>query len=154
MDYVKEIRDLILKCAKATVKLINKKEIAVYFLKKNQHPQDLPDDSIAVYCFLYKGEFLKIGQTNNNTRFKSHHYHMKSNRSTLAPSLIKDEELKLNNKDKENIKDWIINNCKRINIIFPYSHNKEDRYLLDFIEGLLHYKYNPRYERNFKNTNE
>lgn len=58
----------------------------------NNKPLRLPNNKIAVYTFYYNGNFLKIGQANikSNARYQSHHYHIKSGRSTLANSLVAD----------------------------------------------------------------
>lgn len=108
-------------------------------------PLALPIGKIAVYTFYYNGQFLKIGQANSNSgpRYQSHHYHIKSGESTLANSLIKDSSMNslVNN---SNVTQWIKDNCKRFDIIIDGTKN--DKMTLNFVEGLLHYYYRPKYE--------
>lgn len=113
----------------------------------HQYPSKLVDDSSAVYCFYYPESetFLKIGKVsrNSNARYVYQHYGFNA-RSTLAKSIIADKELNINDSlSEDNIKDWIFNNCQRIDIILDSSL---DVFTLDLIEMLLHYKYKPKYE--------
>lgn len=113
----------------------------------HQYPSKLVDNASAVYCFYYPelGTFLKIGKVsrNSNARYVYQHYGFNA-RSTLAKSIIADKELNIDDSLSENnIKDWIFNNCQRIDIILDKSL---DVFTLNLIEMLLHYKYKPRYE--------
>ena len=47
------------------------------------------------------------------------------------------------NIDPSNIKDWIKTNCRRIDIIIDADLGV---FSLELIEGIMHYKYEPRYE--------
>jgi hypothetical protein len=42
-----------------------------------------------------------------------------------------------------NVNQWIKDNYERFDVIIDAKHQKV---ALNFIEGLLHYKYNPKYE--------
>lgn len=113
----------------------------------HQYPSKLVDNASAVYCFYYpKSEtFLKIGKVsrNSNARYVYQHYGFNA-KSTLAKSVIADKELNVGDSlSEDNIKDWIFNNCQRIDIVLDSSL---DVFTLDLIEMLLHYKYKPKYE--------
>lgn len=99
---------------------------------------------MAVYMFLFNSDFLKIGKANHrsNARFCSHHYSL-SAPSTLAKSLLADYEMISFNITPSNVKDWIKTNCRRIDIIIDADLGV---FALDLIEGIMHYKYEPRYE--------
>ena len=109
----------------------------------NHNPKALPDGKMAVYTFVSNDEFLKIGKANKNSkaRYQSHHYYIDSGLSTLARSIVKDlNEPTIN---ETNVRNWIISNCERFDVIIDA---KLGSMALDLIEGILHYKYNPRYE--------
>ena len=104
----------------------------------------LPKGRMAVYTFVYNDVFLKVGQANQRSkaRYQSHHYYVKSNKSTLANSLLKDPKMSslVNN---SNITNWIKTNCERFDVLIDAKLGK---ITLNFIEGLLQYKYQPKYE--------
>lgn len=112
----------------------------------NHMPLRLPNGKIAVYTFYYNGIFLKIGQANikSKARYQSHHYHIKSGRSTLANSLVSDPTMN-SIVNASNVTNWIRQNCERYDVLI--DGNKYNKLTLNFIEGLLHYYYNPRYEK-------
>ena len=108
--------------------------------------EKLPQHSMAIYMFKYKDEYLKIGKvgSKSNARFSFQHYNPNSAISNLAKSIINDKELNNDNKlNGSNIKDWMLNNLQRIDIIMD-----EDLgiFVLDLFEACLHYKYKPKYE--------
>lgn len=111
----------------------------------NHKPAALPSGKIAVYTFYYNNQFLKIGQANINSkaRYQSHHYHQKSGKSTLANSLLADGSMStlLN---PGNVTQWIKSNCERFDVLIDGSIH--DKLTLNFVEGLLHYYYKPKYE--------
>ena len=111
----------------------------------NHKPSRLPNDKIAVYTFYYNGNFLKIGQANimSKARYQSHHYHIKCGRSTLTNSLVADPTMN-SIVNKSNVMNWIIQNCERYDVLI--DGNKYNKLTLNFIESLLHYYYNPKYE--------
>ena len=55
--------------------------------------------------------------------------------------MVNDEKMK--DVNENNVKEWILNNCERYNILIDESVG---RFALSLIEGLLHHKYLPRYE--------
>lgn len=111
----------------------------------NHKPLALPSGKIAVYTFYYNGSFLKIGQAgiNSPARYQSHPYNQGSGPSTLAGSLLKDPTMSslVNSKT---VKSWIKINCERFDVIIDGTNF--DKYTLNFVEGLLHFVYRPKYE--------
>lgn len=111
-------------------------------------PTSLPKGYAAVYIFAYKSkgdyEYLKIGKANANSaaRFTSQHYGF-SAQSTLAKSICNDVEFRQMGISKENIKEWMLNNLYRINILISAEEGKA---VTELIEAVLHYKFRPRYE--------
>lgn len=110
----------------------------------------LPKGYAAVYIFAYetdKGcEYLKIGKANANSgpRFSSQHYGF-SAQSTLAKSICNDKEFLLMGINRNNVKEWMLNNLHRINIFIKADQGKS---ITELVEAILHYKYHPRYEGN------
>lgn len=145
MDYTSEIDSLIQGVSLAIGKPIPRKKYEI--LDKglpHAQPTRLPAGKMAIYMFLFNNEFLKIGKANyrSNARFCSHHYSL-SAPSTLAKSLLADNNMISFNIDPTNVKDWIKTNCRRIDIIIDADLGV---FALDLIEGIMHYKYEPRYE--------
>lgn len=144
MNYKNEIRNLIIEASKVADRPLTDNDFEIVHQSLNHIPLKLPKGKMAVYTFLYKGKFLKIGQANfkSNARYQSQHYNLGSARSTLAKILTNDPEMTpLIN--QENLSDWIKKNCERFDVIINAELGKNT---LNFIEGLLHYKYNPKYE--------
>ncbi|MCI8988488.1 MAG: hypothetical protein HFK05_01895 [Clostridia bacterium] len=145
MDYKSEIEKLV-ECTSALTKtpLMLGKDFEVVYQPKDHIPYALPKDKMAVYSFVYNNEFLKIGRAfkRSKARFQSHHYYIKSAKSTLANSLLKDPQMS-NLFTAQNITQWIKSNCERFDILIDAKFGK---LTLNFIEGLMHHQYNPRYE--------
>ena len=144
MDYSTEIKELIIAASGLTGNPISEADFYIEHQPLKHTPKALPDGKMAVYTFIYNNSFLKIGQANINTkaRYQSHHYYIKSAKSTLANSLLKDPAMSLL-VDEDNITQWIRDNCERYDVIIDEKYGKN---ALNFIEGMLHYKYNPKYE--------
>jgi len=94
--------------------------------------------------FLLDDEFLKIGKANyrSNARFCSQHYGLNAP-STLAKSLLSDSKMSRSGIASANIKDWIKTKCRRIDVIIDADLGI---FALDLIEGIMHYKFEPKYE--------
>jgi len=107
-------------------------------------PKRLPDGCAAVYLFIYNGEFLKIGKANKNShaRFASHHYGFNA-LSTLAKSICEDKQMQTLGINADNVKEWIIQNTRRIDIHIKCTNSE---WATNLIEAIMHYKYMPRYE--------
>ena len=56
-----------------------------------------------------------------------------------------DEEFRLLGINKENVKDWMLNNLHRINIYIKANQGKA---VTELAEAVLHYRYRPRFEGN------
>lgn len=115
----------------------------------HEQPKKLPSGRSAIYIFIYKDEVLKIGRANSNSkaRFTSQHYGF-SAPSTLAKSLCNDKYFKLLiNKcggiNKDNLKQWMLKNLRRINIYL-----EPDKAKTELVEAILHYAFRPRFEGN------
>lgn len=120
MDKNIEIIQLLCDVVNKLGREIDLDKISVIDRGKPHKIQKLPENSMAIYMFKYKDEYLKIGKVGSkiNPRFTSHHYNPNSAKSSLAKCIINDGEL---NKDKSlnesNIKEWMKNNLQRIDII-------------------------------------
>lgn len=144
MDYTKEIHDLIIVTSAAMGKPLTDKDFYIVHQPIHHSSLKLPKGKMAVYTFVYQNKFLKIGQANvkSPARYQSHHYHIKSGDSTLANSLLADPKMQPL-VTQQNITQWIKDNCERFDVIINGNLGK---LTLNFIEGILHYKYNPIYE--------
>ena len=144
MNNIKEISDLIVNASASTGKPLTSIDFTVIHQPLRHKPLSLPSGKMAVYTFVYNGAFLKIGQANVNSkaRYQSHPYNLGSANSTLAKSLVNDSSMS-SIVNSSNVKQWIKDNCERFDVIIDAKHKKV---ALNFIEGLLQYKYNPKYE--------
>lgn len=108
-------------------------------------PEGLPKTKMGVYMFEHNGTFLKIGKAGPRSmaRFLSQHYSASSAQSTLAKSILKDDDFKSLSITSEDIGDWIKTNCRRIDILIDENAGI---FALNLIEALLHYIYIPKYE--------
>lgn len=143
-DYKNEIRQLVEAACLIVGKPLVSSQMEVVYQSLNHKPLILPPGKMAVYTFVYnRSQFLKIGKAGPNSapRYKSHHYYENSGPSTLAKSLVNDSSMPM--VTASNVTDWIRQNCERYDVIIDASLGKM---LLDYIEGMLHYKYLPKYE--------
>lgn len=144
MDYVHEIDSLIQEVSLAIGKPISRDNYEIVD-RGLPHipPTRLPAGKMAIYMFLLGDEFLKIGKANlrSNARFCSQHYGLNAP-STLAKSLLSDSGMSGLNVAPSNIKDWIKTNCRRIDVIINAELGV---FALELIEGIMHYKYEPKY---------
>ena len=110
----------------------------------------LPKGKMAIYIFKYGDIYLKIGKvgTKSNARFISQHYHPISANSNLAKSILADDEFG-DNVSADTIKEWMMNNLNRIDILV---NENLGIFALDLFEMCLHYKYKPKYEGFKKQT--
>ena len=109
-------------------------------------PKSLAKGKMAIYIFKYKDSYLKIGKVGakSKPRYIYQHYQPDSSPSNLAKSILKDELFSISHSiTKDNVGQWIKDNCQRINILI----DKElGHFALSLIEAMLHYKYQPKYE--------
>ena len=146
-DYISEFKRLIQKASFALGKEIDADKYEIVDLGIPHIPQSLPDGKMGIYTFLYKDkdQFLKIGKAGpkSGARFLSQHYNPKSAKSTLAASLIRDNDMKKFELNEVNVKKWIKDNCRRIDIIMDEELGS---FTLELVEAILHYFYKPKYE--------
>ena len=107
-------------------------------------PSMLPENCATVYSFIYNGEFLKTGKANkkSNARYTSHHYGFNAP-STLAKSICKDARMQPFGINAGNVREWIMQNTQRIDILIKCENSE---WATNLIEAIMHYKYKPRYE--------
>ena len=113
--------------------------------KGGNHSLSLKNGYMAVYTFVSDDGWLKVGQVskNSNQRYKYDHYKTDKG-STLARSLINDpENCSLS---ESNVGDWIKKHCDRYDVWIDSSRFSNPKIVLNFVEGLLQYNLNPRYE--------
>lgn len=149
MEYVEEI-------AKKLGDIITKED---YYIEDmgcpHKQPSQLPKGYAAIYMFAYGNdneyEFLKIGKANagSSIRFTSQHYGFDSI-STLAKSICFDKEFQDKGIAPNNVKEWMLNNLRRINIYIKTSCGMK---ATELVEALMHYKFNPRFEGSINNKN-
>lgn len=151
MKYIDELKRIVIGGFNLIGKSINEKQFYIEFQDKPHFPKALGDGKMAVYMFLYNDKFLKIGiaDKNSSARYQSQHYSVRGNSSTLAKSLVEDE--RMSDVNERNVKEWIMNNCQRYNIILDAEVGS---FALSLIEGLLHHKYMPVYEGSKKKSKE
>ena len=116
--------------------------------KGGNHSLSLEDGYMAVYTFVSDDGWLKVGQVskNSNQRYKYDHYKTDKG-STLARSLIDDPNMVSKySLDESTVGDWIKNNCDRYDVWINSSRFSNPKIVLNFVEGLLQYNLNPRYE--------
>nr|MCR5461439.1 hypothetical protein [bacterium] len=149
MEYVEEI-------TKKLGDVIKKED---YYIEDmgcpHKQPSSLPKGYAAIYMFVYGNEteyeFLKIGKANvrSEARFTSQHYGF-SAPSTLAKSICLDKEFKDKGITTENVKEWMLKNLRRINILIKSSCGMK---ATELVEAIMHYKFNPRFEGSINSKN-
>jgi hypothetical protein len=114
-------------------------------------PMRLPENKMAIYGFCFQGNWLKIGKVGpkSQARYTYQHYSPNSSRSNLAKSLLRETEMKALVKD--NVGEWIKNNCNRVNILIDIEHGL---LLLSLLEAFLHARLKPKYELTGKTPDE
>ncbi len=124
----------------------------IKYQPKENHSLSLEDGYMAVYTFALGDKWLKVGQVskNSNQRYKYDHYKTDKG-STLARSLINDPKMvKDYSLDKSNVRDWIKNHCDRYDVWIDSTRFSNPTIVLNFVEGLLQYNLNPRYEGKYR----
>lgn len=141
---IKSIADLIIDASIRANRPISKAQFVVIHQSAGSNPLPLPAGKMAVYSFFYTATdtCLKVGQANakSNARYQSQHYGMNAN-STLTKSLITDPQMPM--VSETNWQDWVKNNCERFDVLIDAKLGK---ITLNFIEGLLQYFFQPKYE--------
>ena len=155
-ERIEDLKELIIKASELTKHpLVFGEDFYIEYQGKGQHGKALPNNASAVYTFFYNDRVLKVGQTYYKGRYQYSHYktfrNTKNGISSLARSLLDDVNMETYNKSDEEIKNWIINNTERFDIILL---GERDAIKLNFVEGLLQQYLQPRYEKNKKETKE
>jgi hypothetical protein len=117
-------------------------KIRVEVLNKPHKPSGLPTGKMAVYCFFFNGDALKVGIAgpNSDARYRSQHYNPNSANSNLAKSI-----LAYPGKIGISIKE----HTDRINILLPDFFGKP---ILSMLESFLQARWKPIYEGRHDRT--
>jgi len=107
-------------------------------------PKRLPEGYAAVYAFIHKDRFLKIGKVGRKSgaRYTSQHYNPNANGSTLAKSLCEDKNI-----SEGDVREWILKNTRRIDILVKCGNSEDYKWTTTLIEAILQYQYRPKYEK-------
>ena len=109
-------------------------------------PNNLPKGKMAVYVFSMGESVLKVGKAGRNSqaRYTSQHYNPGSAPSTLAASILKDENaVQKYGLNEENISDWIKESTGRVNFLLDADMGK---WVLNLLEAFVQCRLQPRYE--------
>ena len=109
-------------------------------------PKQLPDGKMAVYVFSTETEILKVGKVNTGSegRYVNHHYNPKGAGSTLAKSLMEDENIpSLFKQNKETISDLIKEHTDRVNFLLD---ERLGPFVLNLFEAFVQCRLRPIYE--------
>lgn len=109
-------------------------------------PSNLPKGKMAIYTFSHEECVLKVGKAGSRSqaRYTSQHYNPGSAPSTLAASILKDEDTVQRYELNEwNISDWIKENTDRVNFLLDASMGK---WVLNLLEAFIQCRLQPRYE--------
>lgn len=109
-------------------------------------PRNLPKGKMAVYVFSNKEYVLKVGKAGSRSqaRYTSQHYNPGSAPSTLAASILKDENaVQGYSLNEQNISDWIKENTDRTNFLLNANMGK---WVLTLLEAFVQCRLQPRYE--------
>jgi len=144
MDYISDFEKIIKGVTRIAGHEIDISKIEIIDRGIPHIPKSLKAGTMGVYTFLYNDKFLKIGKAgpNSNARFLSQHY-TGSAMSTLSGSILADPDMEKFGLTKDNVGQWIKNNCRRIDILLDVEVGI---FTLELIEATLHYRYEPKYE--------
>lgn len=145
MDIIDEFDWIIRDISEVLGKPIEAKDYEILDRGIPHIPKSMKKGTMGIYTFWYKDKPLKIGKAGpkSNARFSSQHYNPKSARSTLAASILRDENMQQINVNENDIGYWIKENCRRVDILF---NENLGIFTLELIEAALHYRYEPVYE--------
>ena len=109
-------------------------------------PSNLPKGKMAVYVFSEKDRVLKVGRVNQKSqpRYTSQHYKVGLAKSSLASSILKDEDfVERCGVDAETVSDWIKENTDRVNFILDAALGV---CALKLLEAFVQCRLQPKYE--------
>lgn len=109
-------------------------------------PRNLPKGKMAVYVFSNKECVLKVGKAGSRSqaRYTSQHYNPGSAPSTLAASILKDENsVQRYGLNEKNISNWIKESTDRVNFLLDADMGK---WVLNLLEAFVQCRLQPHYE--------
>jgi hypothetical protein len=112
----------------------------------HEAPKSLPKGKTAVYMFFYGNDAVKVGKVGSRSkaRYTSQHYILKSAKSSLANSIVKEGvSFELTSDEKADPSGWIKSNTRRINILIDVQLGPN---ALNLIEAFMIAKLNPTFE--------
>jgi len=149
VDYISEFTSLIEFVSSAFNKEVSPDDFQIEDMGvPHERPVELPRGKMAIYSFIYEGNFLKIGKVKSNgsdARYRYQHYNG-GNSSTLNNSICADCDFQAAiglELEKSTAGAWIMKNCRRVNILF--DANLGDTFL-GLVEREAHHRYKPKYE--------
>lgn len=116
------------------------------FPAPHKPPSTLPKGQMAIYVFMKGNDVFKVGKVgpNSQARYVSQHYNPKSAQSTLAASILADEDiLKIAQCDEVNVGNWIKANLDRVNILLDQRLGIS---VLTLLEAYMQCRLKPKYE--------
>ncbi len=114
--------------------------------KPHTRPKQLPEGKMAVYIFSTNTEILKVGKVNTGSedRYRHHHYNPQGAGSTLAKSLMEDENIPMMFKqDKKVVSDLITEHTDRVNFLLDAELG---HFVLNLFEAYVQCRLKPKYE--------
>ena len=114
--------------------------------KPHTPPKELPEGKMAVYVFSTDTEVLKVGKVNTGSenRYCRHHYNPQGAGSTLAKSLMEDENVpSMFRPDKRTVSDLIKEQTDRVNFLLDAELGL---FVLNFFESYIQCRLKPKYE--------
>jgi hypothetical protein len=127
-------------------------KIRVEVLNKPHKPSGLPTGKMAVYCFFFNGDALKVGIAgpNSDARYRSQHYNPNSANSNLAKSILAyPGKIGISPLHTNFVGIWIKEHTDRINILLPDFFGKP---ILSMLESFLQARWKPIYEGRHDRT--
>ena len=109
-------------------------------------PSAFPQEKMAVYAFVWKGQCLKVGKVgpNSHTRYTSQHYSPLSSNSNLAKSILSARHtLGLANVSEASVGSWIKTDVDRYNFLLDLLYGIP---VLTLLESFLQCRLRPRFE--------
>ena len=109
-------------------------------------PSNLPKGKMAVYVFSDKDRVLKVGKAGRRSqaRYTYQHYNPNSASSSLAKSLLMDEDATIRyNINEKNVNAWLKKNTDRVNYILDANLGIRT---LTLLEAFIQCRLEPVYE--------
>ena len=121
-----QLREDFLRVARVAGIDMQPEDIDIETLEMPHRPTPLPAGKIAVFVFSDTDRVLKVSKVgpNSNARYQSQHYGVNRAPSTLARSLLNDDDdaVRRHRLNEENVGKWIKQNTDRVNFILDESY--------------------------------